>query len=42
MTDAAYDPAHRQRYTSVAITLHWLIALGIIGMIAIGWIMGDI
>ncbi len=30
-----------KRYTSVAILLHWLIAAGIIGMIALGWIMGD-
>lgn len=30
-----------QRYTAVAIALHWAIALLIIGMIAVGWIMGD-
>ncbi len=49
MTDAAaapapasaWDPAHRKRYTAVAIALHWLIAAGIIGLIAVGWIMGD-
>ncbi len=35
-------PAERQqRYTAVAIALHWAIALLIIGMIAVGWIMGD-
>lgn len=31
----------QQRYTAVAIALHWAIALLIIGMIAVGWIMGD-
>lgn len=31
----------RSRYTAVAIFLHWTIALAIIGMIALGWIMGD-
>jgi len=36
------ETATQNRYTLVAITLHWLIALGIIGMIALGWIMGDI
>ncbi len=30
------------RYTAVAIVLHWMIALGIIGMIGLGWYMGDI
>lgn len=29
----------QQRYTAVAIALHWAIALLIIGMIAVGWIM---
>ncbi len=29
----------QQRYTAVAIALHWAIALMIIGLIAIGWIM---
>ena len=28
-----------QRYTTIAIALHWLIAAAIIGMIALGWIM---
>lgn len=32
----------QSRYTAVAITLHWLIALGIIGMIGLGWYMGDV
>lgn len=30
------------RYTSVAITLHWLIAIAIVGMILGGWYMGDL
>jgi cytochrome b561/polyisoprenoid-binding protein YceI len=30
-----------QRYTAVAIILHWAIALAIAGMIALGWWMGD-
>lgn len=30
------------RYPAIAIALHWLIALGIIGMIALGWTMGDV
>ena len=32
---------HAQRYTAVAIVLHWAIALAIFGMIALGWWMGD-
>lgn len=49
MTDAATQPADaatppptspaQQRYTAVAIALHWAIALLIIGLIAVGWIM---
>ncbi|MBF5040648.1 MULTISPECIES: cytochrome b [unclassified Methylophilus] len=31
-----------QRYTKVAIILHWLIALVIIGMFALGWYMGEL
>ena len=31
--------APQNRYTAVAIALHWAIALLIIGMIAVGWIM---
>jgi cytochrome b561 len=31
--------ARQQRYTAVAIALHWLIALAIVGMIALGWYM---
>ena len=33
------EPARQQRYTAVAIALHWAIALMIIGLIAVGWIM---
>jgi len=29
----------QQRYTAVAIALHWAIALMIVGLIAVGWIM---
>ena len=35
-------PEATRRYTGVAIALHWAIALGIIGMIAGGWYMGDL
>ncbi len=43
MTDAATQPAGlQQRYTAVAIALHWAIALMILGLIAVGWIMGDL
>lgn len=31
-----------QRYTKVAVILHWLIALAIAGMFALGWYMGDL
>jgi cytochrome b561 len=31
----------RDRYTRVAVILHWLIAVSIIAMIPIGWWMGD-
>ena len=31
-----------QRYNKVAIILHWLIALAIIAMFALGWYMGDL
>lgn len=34
--------ASSERYTSVAITLHWLIAVAIVGMILGGWYMGDL
>jgi cytochrome b561 len=30
------------RYTKTAILLHWLIALGIFGMFALGWFMSDL
>lgn len=31
-----------QRYNKVAVILHWLIALAIIGMFALGWYMGGL
>ena len=31
-----------ERYTRVAITLHWIIALGVLGQIAFGWWMIEI
>lgn len=34
--------ARSERYTSVAITLHWMIALAILGMIFGGWYMTDL
>ncbi|MEM7459859.1 MAG: cytochrome b/b6 domain-containing protein [Pseudomonadota bacterium] len=34
--------ASTERYSSVAITLHWLIAIAIIGMIFGGWYMSDL
>jgi cytochrome b561 len=34
--------AATQRYTNVAIFLHWLIAVGVFVMIGLGWYMGDI
>lgn len=34
--------ASSERYTNVAITLHWLIAIAIIGMILGGWYMSDL
>ncbi len=37
---AAPDTQRQQRYTAVAIALHWIIALSIIGLIAVGWTMG--
>ena len=49
MTDAVSQPeaapapppptTAQQRYTAVAIALHWAIALMILGLIAVGWIM---
>lgn len=33
--------SQQQRYTAVAIALHWAIALLIIGLLAVGWIMDD-
>ncbi|MDP3494947.1 MAG: cytochrome b/b6 domain-containing protein [Hyphomonadaceae bacterium] len=37
--DIPTGTSRQQRYTAVAIALHWAIALLIIGMIAVGWIM---
>ena len=34
-------PATRSRYSHIAILLHWLIAIGIIVMIPLGWWMSD-
>lgn len=52
MTDAATqsapaatppaDTARQQRYTAVAIALHWIIAFSILGLIAVGWFMETI
>lgn len=52
MTDAAAQPdaaaapppaaAIQQRYTAVAIALHWIIAFCIIGLIAVGWTMENL
>lgn len=33
--------ATNQRYTAVAIVLHWAVAVAILGMIPLGWWMGD-
>jgi cytochrome b561/polyisoprenoid-binding protein YceI len=38
-TDASTP--QQQRYTAVAIALHWIIAFSIIGLIAVGWTMGE-
>jgi cytochrome b561 len=37
-----HTAGNSERYTTVAITLHWVIAAAIIGMIAGGWYMGDL
>jgi len=48
MTDIAQPDAiptatpQQQRYTAVAIFLHWTIALLIIGLIAVGWYMDSL
>ncbi len=34
-------PVPNHRYTATAIALHWLIAFGLIGLIGVGWVMGD-
>jgi len=34
--------ARSERYTIVAITLHWVMAIAIIGMIFGGWYMSDL
>ncbi len=40
MSDLNTSQRH-PRYTTIAIVLHWLIALAIIGMIFLGWNMGE-
>lgn len=35
-------PLRSHRYTSVAITLHWVMAFLLVGMIFAGWYMGDL
>ncbi len=32
----------KHRYSAVAIALHWILAIAILGMIALGWYMGDL
>jgi cytochrome b561 len=34
--------AHRERYTGVAIVLHWLMVIGIATQFGLGWYMGDL
>jgi cytochrome b561 len=41
MSNAGSQPAH-DRYTRVAMILHWVIALGVLGQIAFGWWMIEI
>ncbi len=41
MTEAA-PIARAPRYTAISITLHWMIALMLAGLIAVGWSMGDL
>ncbi|MEY2758927.1 MAG: hypothetical protein RIR33_2705 [Pseudomonadota bacterium] len=38
--DASASP-QQQRYTAIAIALHWIIAFSIIGLIAVGWLMEE-
>ena len=38
---ASADHVQQQRYTAVAIALHWIIAFSIIGLIAVGWLMEE-
>jgi len=40
--DMASAPSSSHRYTSVAIALHWVIALAILSLIPGGWFMGDL
>jgi len=43
LTEATpHDPVYAQRYTDVAIALHWLIAVMVIGQFALGWWMQEI
>lgn len=41
MTTEAPAPPQQQRYTAVAIALHWIIAFSIMGLIAVGWLMEE-
>ena len=41
MITEAPAPPQQQRYTAVAIALHWIIAFSIIGLIAVGWLMEE-
>ena len=38
----AQDRNAGQRYTNVAIVLHWLIALGVFALVGVAWYMVDI
>jgi len=39
MSDEALSA--NERYSTVAITLHWILAIALSGMIALGWNMHD-
>lgn len=36
------SPAETTRYTSVAIALHWVIAIAMAGLVGVGWYMSDL
>lgn len=38
----AWPTTDSGRYTAIAKTLHWLIAAAILGMLVLGWVMGDL